>query len=156
MSDIRRDFYEAINKANIQKPKKVVKKNLIKETVSIKEQIQNIIDNCDSAIIDCTVTINNQPLIDYLYEITKKDEKTLELEAKINQELEILNKLRDEARKKYNRFNRMNETSFNPSAAAASSAAAGAGAGAGGRLIISLDPTTNSYVVDGYVEDYLV
>jgi hypothetical protein len=159
MSDIRREFYEAINKANVQKPKKAVKKSIIKESVSIKEQIQNIIGNCDSAIIDCRITINNQPLIDYLYEITKKDEKSLELERKINQELEIINKLRDEARKKYNRFNRMNEfSSFNPSAAAAASSAAGAGAGAGGggSLRISVDPTTNSYVVDSYVEDYLV
>ena len=161
MSDIRREFYEAINKANVQKPKKAVKKSIIKESVSIKEQIQNIIGNCDSAIIDCRITINNQPLVDYLYEMTKKDEKSLELERKINKELEIINKLRDEARKKYNRFNRMNEfSSFNPSAAAAaaSSSAAGAGAGAGGgggSLRISVDPTTNSYVVDSYVEDYL-
>lgn len=152
MSDIRREFYEAINKANVQKPKKAVKKSIIKESVSIKEQIQNIIDNSDSAIIDCKVTINNQSLIDYLYEMTKKDEKTLELEARINQELEILNKLRDEARRKYRELNRMNEfTAFNPSAA--SSAAAGAGSG-GGR--ISITNTKNTYVVDDYVEDYLV
>jgi len=152
MSDIRREFYEAINKANLQKPKKAVKKSIIKESVSIKEQIQNIIDNSDSAIIDCRITINNQSLIDYLYEMTKKYEKTLELESRINQELEILNKLRDEARRKYRELNRMNEfTAFNPSAA--SSAAAGAG---GGRIFITTDNTTNSYVVDSYVEDYLV
>ena len=101
MSDIRREFYEAINKANLQKPKKAVKKSIIKESVSIKEQIQNIIDNSDSAIIDCRITINNQSLIDYLYEMTKKCEKTLDLESRISQELEILNKLRDEARIKY-------------------------------------------------------
>ena len=146
MSDIRREFYEAINKANLQKPKKAVKKSIIKESVSIKEQIQNIIDNSDSAIIDCRITINNQSLIDYLYEMTKKCEKTLDLES------EILNKLRDEARIKYRELNRMNEfTAFNPSAA--SSAAAGAG---GGRIFITTDNTTNSYVVDSYVEDYLV
>jgi hypothetical protein len=151
MSDIRKEFYEAINKANVQKPKKAVKKSIIKESVSIKEQIQNIIDNSDSTIIDCRVTINNQSLIDYLYEMTKKDEKTLELEARINQELEILNKLRDEARRKYRELNRMNEfTSFNTS----SSSAASGGAG-GGRISITKDNTTNSYVVDGYVEDYL-
>jgi hypothetical protein len=153
MSNIRKDFYDAINKANVQKPKKVIKKFSPKEELTLEKQIQNIIDNSDSAIIDCTITINNQPLIDYLYEMTKKDEKTMELEARINQELEILNKLRDEARKKYNQFNRIHEfTAFNPSAAA-SSAAAGSG---GGHLIISVDPTTNTYVVDGYVEDYLV
>lgn len=152
MSDIRREFYEAINKANLQKPKKAVKKSIIKESVSIKEQIQNIIDNSDSAIIDCRITINNQSLIDYLYEMTKKCEKTLDLESRISQELEILNKLRDEARIKYRELNRMNEfTAFNPSAA--SSAAAGAG---GGRIFITTDNTTNSYVVDSYVEDYLV
>jgi hypothetical protein len=151
MPDIRKEFYEAINKANVQKPKKAVKKSIIKESVSIKEQIQNIIDNSDSTIIDCRVTINNQSLIDYLYEMTKKDEKTLELEARINQELEILNKLRDEARRKYRELNRMNEfTSFNTS----SSSAASGGAG-GGRISITKDNTTNSYVVDGYVEDYL-
>ena len=152
MSDIRREFYEAINKANLQKPKKAVKKSIIKESVSIKEQIQNIIDNSDSAIIDCRITINNQSLIDYLYEMTKKCEKTLDLESRISQELEILNKLRDEARIKYRELNRMNEfIAFNPSAA--SSAAAGAG---GGRIFITTDNTTNSYVVDSYVEDYLV
>ena len=152
MSDIRREFYEAINKANLQKPKKAVKKSIIKESVSIKEQIQNIIDNSDSAIIDCRITINNQSLIDYLYEMTKKCEKTLDLGSRISQELEILNKLRDEARIKYRELNRMNEfTAFNPSAA--SSAAAGAG---GGRIFITTDNTTNSYVVDSYVEDYLV
>ena len=151
MSDIRREFYEAINKANLQKPKKAVKKSIIKESVSIKEQIQNIIDNSDSAIIDCRITINNQSLIDYLYEMTKKCEKTLDLESRISQELEILNKLRDEARIKYRELNRMNEfIAFNPSAA--SSAAAGAG---GGRIFITTDNTTNSYVVDSYVEDYL-
>ena len=152
MSDIRREFYEAINKANLQKPKKAVKKSIIKESVSIKEQIQNIIDNSDSAIIDCRITINNQSLIDYLYEMTKKCEKTLDLESRISQELEILNKLRDEARIKYRELNRMNEfIAFNPSAA--SSAAAGAG---GGRIFITTDNTTTSYVVDSYVEDYLV
>ena len=108
MSDIRREFYEAINKANLQKPKKAVKKSIIKESVSIKEQIQNIIDNSDSAIIDCRITINNQSLIDYLYEMTKKDSNALEIERKINEELEIINRLRDEARKKYNRLNRIN------------------------------------------------
>lgn len=151
MSNIRKDFYDAINKANVQKPKKVIKKFSPKEELTLEKQIQNIIDNSDSAIIDCTITINNQPLIDYLYEMTKKDEKTMELEARINQELEILNKLREEARKKYNQFNRIHEfTAFNPSAAAAASSSAG------GHLRISVDPTTNTYVVDGYVEDYLV
>lgn len=153
MSNIRKDFYDAINKANVQKPKKVIKKFSPKEELTLEKQIQNILDESDSAILDCKVTINNQPLIDYLYEMTKKDEKTLELEARINQELEILNKLRDEARKKYNQFNRVHEfTAFNPSSAAAASSAAGAG----GHLRISVDPTTNTYVVDGYVEDYLV
>lgn len=156
MSNIRREFYDAINKTNVQKPKKVIKKFSPKEELTLEKQIQNIIDNSDSAIIDCRVTINNQPLIDYLYEMTKKDEKTLELEARINQELEILNKLRDEARKKYNQFNRIHEyTAFSPSAAAASSAA-GAGAGAGGHLIVSVDPSTNTYVVDNYIDNYLV
>jgi galactokinase/mevalonate kinase-like predicted kinase len=106
------------------------------------------------------VIINNQPLVDYLYNLTIKDEETLELEKRINQELEILNKLRDEARSKYNRFNRMNEVStINTSAAAASSSAAGAGAGSGagggGRIIIKTDPSTNSYVVDNYIDNYL-
>ena len=153
MSNIIKYFYDAINKANVQKPKKVIKKFSPKEELTLEKQIQNIIDNSDSAIIDCTITINNQPLIDYLYEMTKKDEKTIELEARINQELEILNKLREEARKKYNQFNRIHEfTAFNPSAAS-SNASAGSG---GGHLRISVDPTTNTYVVDGYVEDYLV
>jgi type II secretory pathway component GspD/PulD (secretin) len=153
MSNIRREFYDAINKANIQKPKKTIKKFSPKEELTLEKQIQNIIDNSDSAIIDCNVTINNQSLVDYLYEMTKKDTETLELERKVLKELEIINKLRDEARKKYNLLNRMNEfTSFNPSAASS----AAAGAGGGGRLTISVDPTTNSYVVDGYVEDYLV
>ena len=120
----------------------------------MEKQIQNIIDNSDSAIIDCSVTINNQSLVDYLYEMTKKDSDALEIERRINEELEIINKLRDEARKKYNRLNRMNEyTSFNPSAAAAASSAA-AGAGAGGHIKISV--TSNTYVVDDYVENYLV
>jgi len=153
MSNIRREFYDAINKANIQKPKKTIKKFSPKEELTLEKQIQNIIDNSDSAIIDCNVTINNQSLVDYLYEMTKKDTETLELERKVLKELEIINKFRDEARKKYNLLNRMNEfTSFNPSAASS----AAAGAGGGGRLTISVDPTTNSYVVDGYVEDYLV
>ena len=156
MLDIRREFYEAINRSNLQKPKKNIKKFLQKEVLTLEKQIQNIIDNSDSAIIDCSVTINNQSLVDYLYEMTKKDSDALEIERRINEELEIINKLRDEARKKYNRLNRMNEyTSFNPSAAAAaSSAAAGAGAGAGGHIKISV--TSNTYVVDDYVENYLV
>jgi hypothetical protein len=156
MLDIRREFYEAINRSNLQKPKKNIKKFLQKEVLTLEKQIQNIIDNSDSTIIDCSVTINNQSLVDYLYEMTKKDSDALEIERRINEELEIINKLRDEARKKYNRLNRMNEyTSFNPSAAAAaSSAAAGAGAGAGGHIKISV--TSNTYVVDDYVENYLV
>ena len=154
MLDIRREFYEAINRSNLQKPKKNIKKFLQKEVLTLEKQIQNIIDNSDSAIIDCSVTINNQSLVDYLYEMTKKDSDALEIERRINEELEIINKLRDEARKKYNRLNRMNEyTSFNPSAAAAASSAA-AGAGAGGHIKISV--TSNTYVVDDYVENYLV
>lgn len=154
MLDIRREFYEAINRSNLQKPKKNIKKFLQKEVLTLEKQIQNIIDNSDSAIIDCSVTINNQSLVDYLYEMTKKDSDALEIERKINEELEIINKLRDEARKKYNRLNRMNEyTSFNPSAAAAASSSA-AGAGAGGHIKISV--TSNTYVVDDYVENYLV
>jgi hypothetical protein len=43
-------------------------------------------------------------------------------------------------------------TAFNPSAAAAASSAAGAGAG--GHITISV--TSNTYVVDDYVENYLV
>jgi hypothetical protein len=152
MSQIRREFYEAINKANVQKPKQVIKKFKPESKPSIEDQIQNILNESDSAILDCEVTINNQPLIDWLYEVTKKDTKTLELEKRVNQELEIINKLRDEARKKYNKLNRLNEfTAFNPSAAASSAAA---GAGAGGRIRISV--TSNSYVVDDYVESYIV
>lgn len=155
MSDIRKEFYEAINRSNLQKPKKTIKKFLQKEVLTLEKQIQNIIDNSDSAIIDCSVTINNQSLIDYLYEMTKKDSNALEIERKINEELEIINRLRDEARKKYNRLNRMNEyTSFSPSAAASSSAA-GAGSG-GGQIFITVDPSTNSYVVDNYIDNYLV
>jgi hypothetical protein len=154
MSNIRREFYDAINKANVQKPKKNIKKFLLKEEFNLESQIANILETSDSAVLDCQVVINNQSLIDYLYEITKKDEETLELEKIINHELEILNKLRDEARRKYRELNKMNEfTSFTPSAAASSAAA---GAGAGGRIYITIDNTTNSYVVDGYVEDYLV
>lgn len=157
MSDIRKEFYEAINRSNLQKPKKTIKKFLQKEVLTLEKQIQNIIDNSDSAIIDCSVTINNQSLIDYLYEMTKKDSNALEIERKINEELEIINRLRDEARKKYNRLNRINEfTSFSPSAAASSSAA-GAGAGSGGgQIFITVDPSTNSYVVDNYIDNYLV
>jgi hypothetical protein len=71
----------------------------------------------------------------------------------INQELETINKLRDEARRKYRELNRMNEfTAYNPSAASS----AAAGAGGGGTIFITKDNTTNSYVVDGYVEDYLL
>ena len=154
MSNIRREFYDAINKANVQKPKKNIKKFSLKEEFNLESQIASILETSDSAVLDCQVVINNQSLIDYLYEMTKKDEETLELEKIINHELEILNKLRDEARRKYREFNKMNEfTSFNPSAA--SSAAAGAGAGGGGTIFITIDNTTNSYVVDGYVEDYL-
>jgi hypothetical protein len=152
MSDIRREFYEAINKANNQKPKKIVKKVKLEEHISIEAQIQNILNESNSAVLNCEVIINNQPLIDWLYELTKKDQETIELEKRINQELEILNKLREEARRKYRLFNSMNEfITFNPSAAASSAAA-----GAGGRIYITIDNTTNSYVVDGYVEDYLV
>jgi hypothetical protein len=68
MSNIRREFYDAINKANVQKPKKVIKKFSPKEELTLEKQIQNILNESDSAIIDCRVTINNQPLIDYLYE----------------------------------------------------------------------------------------
>ena len=154
MSDIRKEFYEAINRSNLQKPKKTIKKFLQKEVLTLEKQIQNIIDNSDSAIIDCSVTINNQSLIDYLYEMTKKDSNELEIERKINEELEIINRLRDESRKKYNRLNRMNEyTSFNTAAAASSAAGAGAG---GGQIFITVDPSTNSYVVDNYIDNYLV
>jgi len=152
MSDIRREFYEAINKANNQKPKKIVKKVKLEEHISIEAQIQNILNESNSAVLNCEVIINNQPLIDWLYELTKKDQETIELEKRINQELEILNKLREEARRKYRLFNSMNEfITFNPSAAAAASSAAG-----GGKLKINVDPSTNTYVVDDYVDDYLV
>lgn len=157
MSEIRKEFYEAINRANLQKPKKTIKKFSVKESISVEEQIKNILNESELAIIKDEVIINNQPLVEYLFNLTKKDEETLELEKRINQELEILNKLRDEARAKYNRLNRMNEfTSFSPSAAASSSAA-GAGAGSGGgQIIITTDPSTNSYVVDNYIDNYLV
>jgi phosphomevalonate kinase len=153
MSNIRREFYDAINKANVQKPKKTIKKFSPKVELTLEKQIQNILNESDSAILDCKVTINNQSLIDYLYEMTKKDTETIELEKMINQELETINKLRDEARRKYRELNRMNEfTAYNPSAASSSAA----GAGGGGTIFITKDNTTNSYVVDGYVEDYLL
>jgi hypothetical protein len=153
MSNIRREFYDAINKANVQKPKKTIKKFSPKVELTLEKQIQNILNESDSAILDCKVTINNQSLIDYLYEMTKKDTETIELEKMINQELETINKLRDEARRKYRELNRMNEfTAYNPSAASS----AAAGAGGGGTIFITKDNTTNSYVVDGYVEDYLL
>ena len=151
MSQIREEFYEAINKTNVQKPKEVIKKFRPESKPSVEEQIQNILNESELAILDCEVIVNNQPLIDWLYEVTKKDNKTLELEKRVNQELEIINRLRDEARQKYNRLNRINEfTSFNPSAAA-SSAAAGSGGGS-----IRINVTSNSYVVDGYVDNYIV
>ena len=153
MSNIRREFYDAINKANVQKPKKTIKKFSPKVELTLEKQIQNILNESDSAILDCKVTINNQSLIDYLYEMTKKDTETIELEKMINQELETINKLRDEARRKYRELNRMNEfTAYNPSAASS----AAAGAGGGGTIFITKDHTTHSYVVDGYVEDYLL
>lgn len=159
MSSIRKDFYDAINKTNVQKPKKSIKKYKPKEELTLENQIKNIIDNSDSAIINYSVTINNQSLVDYLYEMTKKDTETLEIERRVLEEIEIINKLRDEARKKYNLLNKMNELNSLNTSSAASSAAAGAGAGAGaggGRIRISVDPSTNTYVVDDYVDNYLV
>ena len=44
MSNIRREFYEAVNKANVQKPKKVIKKFSPKEELTLEKQIQNILD----------------------------------------------------------------------------------------------------------------
>ena len=149
MSDIRREFYDAINRANNTPTKKTPVKKPILEKVSVEEQIQQIINESKLAVTKIEITVNNQSLVDYLYEMTKKSQDQLELERKINEEIETINKLREEARKKYNRFNRINEfSSFNPS----SSSSVGSG---GGRLIISVDSTTNSYVVDDYVENYL-
>lgn len=149
MSDIRREFYDAINRANNTPTKKTTVKKPILEKVSIEEKIQQIINESKLAVTKIEITVNNQSLVDYLYEMTKKSQDQLELEKKINEEIETINKLRDEARKKYNRLNRMNElSSFNPS----SPSSVGAG---GGRLIIRVDSTTNSYVVDDYVENYL-
>lgn len=155
MSDIRASFYEAINKANTQKPKPKAKKSPLVEKVSIEQQIQNILNESNSAVIKDKVVINNQPLIDWLFEITKLTDKEIDLKEKINEEIRIINELREKARREYRLRNKMLEfTAFNPTAAAAaSSSAAGAG---GGTIFITVDPTTNTYVVDDYVENYIV
>lgn len=157
MSDIRTSFYEAINKANNQRPKQRQKKTPLVEKISIEQQIQNIINESNHAVIKDTIIINNQPLVDWIYQLTKLTTEEVEMRNKIDKELNLINKLRDEARKKYNRLNRVNEfTAFSPSAAASSSSA-GAGAGAGGgKIFITVDPSTNTYVVDDYIDNYLV
>ena len=148
---MRTSFYEAINKANNQKPKvNKVRKFTIEDKPSIEEQIQQIMH--ESAIINDTKIINNSDLVNWLYDATKKSEKQIQLEKKLLEEEKELNKLRDEARKKYNDFNRLHERAFLPSSS--SNAAAGAGAGGGGRLI--QDDTENTYVVNGYVQNYVV
>ena len=149
MSDIRKEFYESINKANSEKPKKAPRKERVVEKVSIEEQIRMILNESQLAASKIEVVVNNEPLIDYLYGMTKKSDEQLAVEKKINEEVEKINKLREEARKKWNLLNKKNEAvNFTPSS---SSSAAG-----GGRISISVDTTSNSYVVDDYVENYLL
>ena len=160
MSDIRREFYDAVNESNKPKAKKIVSKPVEKKITPIEEQIAKIIAESNSAIIDMTVTVDNMPLVEWLYEMTKRDQEELDIEKIVNEELEKINKLREEARREYRQRNKMLEAIAPASAAAASSSAAagaagaGAGAGAGGSSII-IRLTRNGYVVDDYVEDYL-
>lgn len=155
MSDIRSSFYEAINKANTQKPKPRPKKVRPVEKISLEEQVNLILNESYSALIDTSIVINNQPLIDWLWEKTKLDEKEQLRNQKIEKELKLINDLREVARKEWrNRMRMLEFTAFNPSAAAAA-ASSSAGAG-GGRLVITVDPSTNTYVVDDYVDNYLV
>jgi hypothetical protein len=147
MSEIRASFYEAINKANTQKPKvNKVRRFSYNETPSIEEQIKSVIN--ESAVIAEPEPIDNTTVVEWMYNSTK--DMLTESELKELKVIEEINKLRDEARKEYNLLNRMNERIFVPSAA---NAAAGAGSGGGRR---NEDDTENTYVENGYVQNYVV
>ena len=148
MSEIRSSFYEAINKANTQKPKvNKVRKFSYNEAPSIEEQIKSVIN--ESAIIAEPEPVDNTTVVEWMFNSTKG--MMTESELKELETIEEINRLRIEARKEYNRLNRMNERAFLPTSS--STAAAGAGAGGSRR---TEDDTENTYVENGYVQNYVV
>lgn len=145
MSEIRASFYEAINKANTQKPKvNKVRKFSYNEAPSIEEQIKSVIN--ESAVIAEPEPIDNTTVVEWMYNSTKG--MLTEAELRELKTIEEINKLRAEARKDYNLLNRMNERAFLPSSAASSAAGSG-----GGKV---QDDTENTYVENGYVQNYVV
>lgn len=150
MSEIRLEFYNAVNKANHFKPKKK-KTRIIKETISIEDQIYLLLKESESAVIVEEVEINNERLVEWVNDIYKKDEKTLLKEKEIEKFWIEIEEKREIARKEWRNLQRMQEkasnsrggATFNPSAAASSSAA---GAGGSGNKVIS------NYYVQGYID----
>lgn len=148
MSEIRTSFYEAINKANVHKPKvNKIKKFSFSETPSIEDQIKSVMN--ESAVISEPEPVDNMAVVEWMNSLTKKDETTWEAEKRAQSEEKTINELREKARKEYNLFNRMNERIF------LSSASSAAGAGAGGTRRTE-DDTENTYVESGYVQNYVV
>lgn len=146
MTDLRMEFYKAINKANTQKPKQVVKKfSSVKETVSYEDQIKNALKESSCVSVEEKQT-DNQSLVDWLYNQTKKLEGYIPKNELTEEEIK-LNEIRAKARAEYRNMMRMMER-----VAPVSAASAAAGAGAGGRGAVN--PSTNQYVEDEYIDNY--
>lgn len=150
MSEIRLEFYQAVNKANYYKPKKKEVK-VVKENISVEEQIAFLLKESESAVVVDEVEIQNEQVVDWFTNLYKKDEKTLLKEKETEKFWREIEEKRELARKEWRNLQRMQEkasnsrggATFNPSAAASSSAA---GAGGSGNKVIS------NYYVQGYID----
>ena len=60
MSNLRFEFYQAVNKANIYQPKPKPTKKVVKETISVEEQIANLLKESESAVYVEEPVFDNQ------------------------------------------------------------------------------------------------
>lgn len=152
MSNLRLDFYEAINKANTYTPKPKEKRAVRREMASIEDQIATLINESDSAVVVEEIQIDNDAVVEWVHNIYRKDEATIRRERELMEAERKTEEAREQARKEWRLRNKLLEKVARAGATtpSTSSSAAGAG-GSGNRQTVSLYVETG-YVDPGYVE----
>jgi hypothetical protein len=141
--DLRTEFYTSINKPT-RKEENPKKKSSWENPLSFEEQIL-LASKGESALIKEELTFDNSQQVEMMLKLSEKEKNK---NNAIEKEIDEINQLRAEARKKYLKdFAQLEKIHL------LSSSSTAAGGGSGGRRI---DPSMNSYVVDGYIDDYVV
>jgi hypothetical protein len=154
MTDLRREFYEAMNKAIVQWDfddalEKVGKPTQVDYTSHYNKMDRMIIETARSqnAFINEKFEYNNENTVNQMLNLTKKSPKDLERQKKQLEQQRLIELERERERIKYRNLIKSNEKLTFPSTSYSSSSNSG-----GRRFTDPTDYTSDGYVDTDYVE----